>query len=108
MAEVLVKLGKPQPKQKLFFLARSKYVAFGGARGGGKSWGVREKAKRLAIKWAGIKILIIRKTYTDLRDNHILPLQADLSPSGAAEYKEKDKAFVFITTLSSIKGKSTM
>ena len=37
MAEVLVKLGKPQPKQKLFFLARSKYVAFGGARGGGKS-----------------------------------------------------------------------
>ena len=95
MAEVLVKLGKPQPKQKLFFLARSKYVAFGGARGGGKSWGVREKAKRLAIKWAGIKILIIRKTYTDLRDNHILPLQADLSPSGAAEYKEKDKAFVF-------------
>ena len=93
-AEVLVRLGKPQPKQKQFFLAKCKFVAFGGARGGGKSWAVREKAKRLAIKWAGIKILIIRKTYADLRDNHILPLKADL-PSGFAEYKEQDKAFVF-------------
>lgn len=89
-----IKLGKPQPKQKEFMMATAKYVAFGGARGGGKSWSVREKAKRLAIKWAGIKILIIRKTYTDLRDNHILPLRADL-PDALAPYKETDKAFVF-------------
>lgn len=92
--EVVIKLGKAQPKQKEFFLAKEKYVAFGGARGGGKSWAVREKAKRLAIKWAGIKILIIRKTYTDLRDNHILPLQVDI-PKILAIYKELDKAFVF-------------
>ena len=45
-----IKLGKPQPKQKEFMLANKKYVAYGGARGGGKSWAVREKAKRLAIK----------------------------------------------------------
>lgn len=89
-----IKLGKPQPKQKEFMMATAKYVAFGGARGGGKSWSVREKAKRLAIKWAGIKILIIRKFYTDLRDNHILPLRADL-PDALAPYKETDKAFVF-------------
>jgi phage terminase large subunit len=75
-------------------MAKEKYVAFGGARGGGKSWSVREKAKRLALKWAGIKVLIIRKTYTDLRDNHILPLRADL-PEMLATYKETDKAFVF-------------
>ena len=56
---VEVVLGKPQPKQREFMLATAKYVAFGGARGGGKSWSVREKAKRLALKWAGIKILII-------------------------------------------------
>jgi len=87
-------LGKPQPKQKEFMLAHQKYVAFGGARGGGKSWSVREKAKRLALKWAGIKILIIRKTYTDLRDNHILPLRAEL-PQGVAVFKETDKAFCF-------------
>ena len=89
-----VRLGKPQPKQKEFMLAKAKYVAFGGGRGGGKSWSVREKAKRLALKWEGIKILIIRKTYTDLRDNHILPLRADL-PETLAPYKEADKAFCF-------------
>lgn len=91
---VSVVLGKPQPKQKEFMMATAKYVAFGGARGGGKSWSVREKAKRLALKWAGIKILIIRKTYTDLRDNHILPLRAEL-PAELAPYKETDKAFCF-------------
>ena len=94
MAEVSIVLGRPQPKQREFMMATKKYVAFGGARGGGKSWSVREKAKRLALKWAGIKILIIRKTYTDLRDNHILPLRADL-PSELAPYKESDKAFCF-------------
>lgn len=92
--QVSVVLGKPQPKQREFMLAATKYVAFGGARGGGKSWSVREKAKRLALKWAGIKILIIRKTYTDLRDNHILPLKADL-PDSLAPYKETDKSFCF-------------
>ena len=94
MPTVSVKLGRAQPKQKEFFMATAKYVAFGGARGGGKSWAVREKAKRLALKWGGIKILIIRKTYTDLRDNHILPLRMDL-PSEIAPYKENDKAFCF-------------
>lgn len=89
-----VVLGKPQPKQKEFMMAKAKYVAFGGARGGGKSWSVREKAKRLCLKWAGIRCLIIRKTYTDLRDNHILPLRAEL-PQELAPYKEADKAFVF-------------
>lgn len=90
-----IKLGRPQPKQKAFMLATAKYVAFGGARGGGKSWAVREKAKRLALRWAGIKILILRKTYTDLRDNHILPLRIDL-PESIAPYKETDKSFVFV------------
>lgn len=88
-------LGRPQPKQREFMLAKEKYVMFGGGRGGGKSWSVREKAKRLALKWAGIKILIVRRTYTDLRDNHIIPLQAEI-PNTIATYKELDKSFVFI------------
>lgn len=89
-----MQLGKPQPKQKEFMMAKAKYVAFGGARGGGKSWSVREKAKRLALKWPGIRILIIRTTYTDLRDNHIIPLREAI-PDAVAVYKEIDKAFVF-------------
>ena len=93
--DLTVRLGTPQAKQKEFMMAHEKYVAFGGARGGGKSWSVREKAKRLALKWGGIKILILRLTYVDLRDNHILPLRADL-PDTIAPWKEADKSFVFV------------
>ena len=94
MREIEFVLGKPQPKQTEFFRAREKFVAFGGARGGGKSWAVREKVKRLAVKFPGIKILIIRRTYQDLRKNHILPLQSEI-PHEVAVYRELDKAFTF-------------
>jgi len=94
MTETVI-FGTAQPKQKEFFMAHKKYVLYGGGRGGGKSWAVREKAKRLAIKWPGIKILIIRRVYDDLRDNHILPLIASLPPA-LAKYREIDKSFTFI------------
>ena len=47
-AEVMT-LGTPNPRQREFLACEKKYVAFGGARGGGKSWAVRTKAKLLAI-----------------------------------------------------------
>ena len=37
-----LRLGLPNEKQKLFLQSRKKYIAFGGARGGGKSWAVRK------------------------------------------------------------------
>ncbi len=40
---------EPFPQQIKFFEAKSRYVAFGGARGGGKSWSVRIKAVLLAL-----------------------------------------------------------
>lgn len=85
---------RPQPKQKEFMQAHAKYIAFGGARGGGKSTAVREKAKRLALRWPGIRMLLIRKTYRDLVENHVIPLQQEV-PRGIARYKETDKAFTF-------------
>lgn len=69
-----VNLGTPNEKQKLFLLAKSKYVGFGGSRGGGKSWAVRVKAILLCLKHPGIKVMIIRKTYPELQENHIIPI----------------------------------
>ena len=69
-----LRLGVPSEKQKLFLLDKHRYVGFGGARGGGKSWTIRTKAIGLAYRYAGIKIVIIRRTYPELRENHILPL----------------------------------
>ena len=74
----------PSEKQKLFMRAREKYVIFGGARGGGKSWAVRWKAVLLCAKYPGIRVLIMRKSYPELLENHIKPLQAQLA--GVARY----------------------
>lgn len=83
----------PSEKQKEFLRAKTRFIAYGGARGGGKSWAVRKKAVLLAIRYPGIKILLLRRTFPELRENHILPLMADLM--GIAIYKELDKAFTF-------------
>jgi len=57
-------------KQERFFLAHKRFIAYGGARGGGKSWAVRHKAIMLALRYNGIKILFLRRTYKDLERNH--------------------------------------
>ena len=66
--------GTANPKQKLFFESRTLYTAYGGARGGGKTWAVRTKAVGGAFRYPGIKILILRKTYPELQANHIEPI----------------------------------
>ena len=88
-------LGTVQPKQELFMLSRAKYTAFGGARGGGKSWAVRAKAVLMCMQkeLAGIKILIVRKTYQELMNNHINELRGLLY--GIAKYNGSEKIFRF-------------
>lgn len=86
-------LGHAQPKQAMFLRDRHRHIAYGGARGGGKSWAVRTKAKLLAFRYPGIKILIVRRTYKELQNNHIEQLLAELD--GFARYNRSDKVFRF-------------
>lgn len=88
-----LRMARPNEKQRLFFTAKNKFIAYGGARGGGKSWAVRKKAALLGLNYPGIKILLLRRTYPELRENHILPLMAELK--GIASYREMDKSFTF-------------
>ena len=87
-------IDKPSERQLLFLNADTKYIAFGGARGGGKSWSVRTKAKLLALTYPGIKILIIRQSYPELLNNHIRIL--DLELKEVAPYNKSEKTFYFI------------
>ncbi|MBQ8758250.1 MAG: phage terminase large subunit [Clostridia bacterium] len=89
----LVLSGYPQKRQKEFFLADAKYVAYGGARGGGKSWALRRKLVLLALNYEGISMLLIRRTLPELRENHIRPLVCELSDF--CNYSETKKCFEF-------------
>ncbi len=85
--------GTPNKKQAEFFKSEVKYTAYGGARGGGKSWALRRKLILMALRYPGIKILIIRRSYPELRENHILPMLSELKDF--AEYTELSKCFTF-------------
>lgn len=73
-------LGELNPKQKLFCQARTRYVAYGGARGGGKSHVLRIKAVGGACTYPGIRILIVRREYPELEQTLILPIRAMVPP----------------------------
>ena len=88
-----LKLTPPHEKQKEFLLARTRYVAYGGARGGGKSHAVRLKATLLCLRYAGIRVLILRRSYPELYENHIKVMVGELS--GVAHYKDADKSLSF-------------
>ena len=93
-----IRLAPPNEKQKLFLKDHHKHVAFGGARGGGKSYGIRMKAIYLATKHPGITIMIIRKSYPELRANHIKPLKTLCkcgTPDAAAVYNDSNKEMTF-------------
>ncbi len=89
----LVLSGYPQDKQKKFFLADAKYIAYGGARGGGKSWALRRKLVLLGLNYGGISMLLIRRTLPELRDNHIRPLISELG--SFCSYSDSKKCFDF-------------
>jgi phage terminase large subunit len=90
---VLKLKGKANPKQQMLFDSRTKYTAYGGARGGGKSWALRRKIVSMCVHYSGIRCLIIRRSYAELRENHILPLQSELHEY--AVYTDSRKCFLF-------------
>ena len=83
--EVTVDFGTLNPKQKLFCRSRTRYTAYGGARGGGKTHVLRIKAFGGALYNPGIKILIVRREYPELEQNIILPMRA-MIPQEIASY----------------------
>ena len=94
-----LRLPKPMERQILLLKSIKKYIAYGGSRGGGKSMGVRLKATILALAWAGIKILIARRTYPELIANHINPLKEMLhvgTKGAVARYNKTEKVMTFI------------
>ena len=85
--------GTPNPRQREFFLSRARHTAYGGARGGGKSWAMRRKLVLLALNYPQLNVLLLRRTLPELRENHLLPLQRELY--GAVSYSSTERVFNF-------------
>lgn len=54
---------------------------------------MRRKFVLLALKYPKLKLLILRRTLQELRENHVMPLLVELN--GFAKYKDDEKAFTF-------------
>ena len=85
--------GLPNPRQAEFFASRARHTAYGGARGGGKSWAMRRKLVLLALRYDGLQILLLRRTLPELYENHVRPLLAELG--GAVPYSASQREFRF-------------
>lgn len=73
MIELRIKL---QPKQKVFreTVSKTPYTLFGGAKGGGKSHGLRNLMLLRRFETPKSHAAIFRRTYPELEGNHIRPL----------------------------------
>ena len=85
--------GFPNPRQAEFFSSHARHTAYGGARGGGKSWAMRRKFVLLALRYEGMQILLLRRTLPELYENHVRPLLVELH--GAANYNATQRVFTF-------------
>ena len=93
MKQTIILGERPNPRQMEFFKARARYICYGGARGGGKSWAMRTKFVMLCGRYPGIKCLLLRRTLQELQENHVEPLLKLLYK--AAKYNERHKTFTF-------------
>ncbi len=85
--------GRPNPKQKQFFMSKTRFCAYGGARGGGKSWAMRRKFVLLALRYSSLELLLLRRTLNELMENHGRPLLRELNT--LAKYSSTSRAFLF-------------
>lgn len=84
---------EPNPKQRRFMKDKHRYVAYGGARGGGKSFIAMWMAILFALSFRGIRLCIVRKTLDELRNNYIYKMIPILH--GIATYNKSEKIFIF-------------
>lgn len=82
-------------KQLQFIQADADEVLFGGAAGGGKSYGQLIDALLFALKYAGSKQLILRNTFPELQRSLVL-VSVTLYPTEVASYNQSRYVWQFV------------
>lgn len=81
-------------KQKLFIDSPAFETLFGGAAGGGKSYGQIVDAFLYALKYSKSKQIIFRRTYPDL-EKSIVRVSMELYPKEVAKYNSSKHVWMF-------------
>lgn len=82
-------------KQQMFIDATQDEVLYGGAAGGGKSYGQCIDAFLCALKYPGIRQLILRRTFPELQRSLIL-VALSLYPQTVAKYNDSKHIWKFV------------
>ena len=85
--------GMPNKKQAEFFASKAKFTAYGGARGGGKSWALRRKLVAICLRYKGVTCLLVRRSYAELKSNHLAAFLTEYQ--SIVEYREAEKTLFF-------------
>lgn len=87
----------PTPKQVEFCEQQrhTKYTLFGGAKAVAKSYILRWLAYRECLRIPGLRVLLLRRTYSELEQSHLLdmPGEAERLKLVGAKYLSSDRAF---------------
>ncbi len=87
---------QPKPKQASAHANRAKYLLFGGAMGGGKSWFLCAEAIKNAMMFAGNRLVIVRKELSVARRTILVTFLSICPPEIIKNYNQSSLTFEFI------------
>ena len=82
------------PKQEKFMDCGAKYRLFGGAKGGGKSRGMRMEAVKQCLAAPNVRGLALRRTNKEIEENMVTPMLGEL-PNNIYTYNATDNIITF-------------